>query len=186
MLLSEAVQGRRERVQIFATDISNNALKVARAGLYSPVISADVSPERLRRFFVREGDGYRVVKSLREMVVFASQDIKGDPPFSRVDLVSCRNLLIYLTPTAQKNILAKIHFALRPGGFLFLGNSETPSRGTAPFEPISTKWRIYRRRRRRFAPRWPTLGGPAALRFTRPKPARANASRPVIASCWPR
>jgi two-component system, chemotaxis family, CheB/CheR fusion protein len=145
MLLSEAVQGRRERVQIFATDISNNALKVARAGLYSPVISADVSQERLRRFFVREGDGYRVVKSLREMVVFASQDIKGDPPFSRVDLVSCRNLLIYLTPTAQKNILAKIHFALRPGGFLFLGNSETPSRGTAPFEPISTKWRIYRR-----------------------------------------
>ncbi len=145
MLLSEAVQGRRERVQLFATDISNNALKVARAGLYSPVISADVSQERLRRFFVRDGDGYRVVKSLREMVVFASQDIKGDPPFSRVDLVSCRNLLIYLTPTAQKNILAKIHFALRPGGFLFLGNSETPSRGTAPFEPISTKWRIYRR-----------------------------------------
>jgi two-component system, chemotaxis family, CheB/CheR fusion protein len=145
MMLSEAVDGRRERVQLFATDISNNALKVARAGLYPEVISADVSPERLRRFFVRDGDGYRVIKPLREMVVFASQDIKGDPPFSRVDLVSCRNLLIYLTPEAQKNILAKIHFALRRGGYLFLGNSETPSRGTAPFDPISTKWRIYRR-----------------------------------------
>jgi two-component system CheB/CheR fusion protein len=145
MLLSEAVDGRRERVQLFATDISNNALKVARAGLYQEVISADVSPERLRRFFVREGEGYRVIKLLREMVVFASQDINGHPPFSRVDLVSCRNLLIYLTPAAQKNILAKIHFALRQGGYLFLGNSETPSRGTAPFDPISTKWRIYRR-----------------------------------------
>jgi two-component system CheB/CheR fusion protein len=145
MLLSEAVHGRRERVQIFATDISNNALKAARAGLYPEVISADVSQERLRRFFMRDGDGYRVVKSLREMVVFASQDINGDPPFSRVDLVSCRNLLIYLTPTAQKNILAKVHFALRPGGYLFLGNSETPSRGNAPFDAISTKWRIYRR-----------------------------------------
>jgi two-component system, chemotaxis family, CheB/CheR fusion protein len=145
MLLSEAVAGRRDRVQLFATDISNNALKVARTGVYSEVISADVSPERLRRFFVRDGNGYRVIKPLREMVVFASQDIKGDPPFSRVDLVSCRNLLIYLTPTAQKNILAKIHFALRPGGYLFLGNSETPCRGNAPFDPISTKWRIYRR-----------------------------------------
>jgi two-component system, chemotaxis family, CheB/CheR fusion protein len=145
MLLNEAVDGRRDRVQLFATDISNNALKVARAGLYPEVISADVSPERLRRFFVRDGNGYRVIKPLRDTVVFASQDIKGDPPFSKVDLVSCRNLLIYLTPAAQKNILAKIHFALRPGGYLFLGNSETPSRGTAPFDPISTKWRIYRR-----------------------------------------
>jgi two-component system CheB/CheR fusion protein len=112
-------------VQIFATDISESALRRARAGVYPLSIESDVSPDRLRRFFVREENGYRIVKSIRDVCIFARQDLAADPPFSNLDLISCRNLLIYLEPPLQKTILPLFHYSLKPGGFLLLGASET-------------------------------------------------------------
>jgi two-component system, chemotaxis family, CheB/CheR fusion protein len=112
-------------VQIFATDIDEPALTTARAGFYTLNDAADVSPERLRRFFLKENDGYRIRHDLREMILFANQNVMKDPPFSRLDVVTCRNLLIYLNATAQERVMETFHFALNPGGFLFLGNSES-------------------------------------------------------------
>ena len=113
----------------------------------------DVSPERLRRFFVEEEGGYRVIKPLREMVVFARQNLISDPPFSRMDLISCRNLLIYLEPSVQKKAMPTFHYALKPEGFLFLGASESIGSFTDLFEPADKKHKIYvkkLRRHRRF------------------------------------
>ena len=134
------------RLQIFATDVDEQALDVARRGIYPEGISADVSPERLARFFTRVHDSaWQVSKQLRETVTFAAQNLLTDPPFSKMDLISCRNVLIYLEPETQKQIIALLHFALKEGGSLFLGPSETVGRQTDLFEPISKKWRIYRR-----------------------------------------
>ena len=102
-----------------------HAIEKAREGVYPANIAADVSPERLDRFFVKDERGYRVAKSIREMVIFAPQNIIMDPPFTKLDLLSCRNLLIYLTPELQKKLLPLFHYSLNPGGILFLGNSET-------------------------------------------------------------
>jgi two-component system CheB/CheR fusion protein len=133
-------------VQIFATDADEDALDVARQAVYPETIGADVSPERLARFFTRITDtSYQVSKQLREAVTFAKQNILADAPFSKLDLVVCRNLLIYLDPEAQKKLVSLLHFALADGGYLFLGPSETIGRNIDLFEPISTKWRIYRR-----------------------------------------
>jgi two-component system, chemotaxis family, CheB/CheR fusion protein len=115
---------RLRRLQVFATDLNEALLDKARHGLYSKSLAQDVSPERLRRFFVEEEGGYRIVKPLREMVVFAGQNLITDPPFSRMDLISCRNLLIYLEPSLQKKVLPAFHYALKPEGFLLLGASE--------------------------------------------------------------
>ena len=112
-------------IQLFATDIDETAIAIAREGLYSLNDAADVSPERLRRFFVKEGESYRVRKELREMILFAHHNLIKDPPFSHLDLVSCRNLLIYLNRGAQKRVMEVIHFALNADGFLFLGSSES-------------------------------------------------------------
>ena len=117
-------------LQVFASDIDKHALDYARHGRYPASIEADVSRERLDRFFLR-GDGadyYRVNKPLREAVVFADQNLISDPPFSKLDLICCRNLLIYLKPEIQEKIIAMFHFALVEGGYLFLGNSETIGR----------------------------------------------------------
>lgn len=133
-------------VRIFATDADEDALEVARAAKYPENISADVSRERLQRFFMRVSDSsFQVSKQLRETVTFARQNLIGDPPFSKLDLVVCRNLLIYLEPEAQKRILQLLHFALNDTGVLYLGPSETIGRNADLFEPISAKWRIYRR-----------------------------------------
>ncbi len=137
---------RAPRLQIFATDLNETLLDKARAGLYSRGIAEDLSPERVRRFFAEEDGGYRVVKSLREMVVFARQNVARDPPFSRMDLVSCRNLLIYLEPALQQKALPMFHYALNPGGFLFLGASESVGRFTELFEPIDKKHKIFARK----------------------------------------
>jgi two-component system, chemotaxis family, CheB/CheR fusion protein len=118
--------GRPRDVKIFATDIDRDALEFAGAGIYPDSIAADVSPERLSHFFVQRGDSYQVARFLRQRVVFANHDVTRDPPFSRVSLITCRNLLIYFTPALQAQILSGFRFALRPGGFLFLGSSETP------------------------------------------------------------
>jgi two-component system CheB/CheR fusion protein len=134
------------RVQIFATDVDEDALEVARQGLYSDSIANDVSPERLARFFVRVDEHtYQITKPLRETVIFASQNLINDAPFTKLDLISCRNLLIYLEPEVQKKVITLFHFSLNEEGFLFLGSSETTGRQIDLFEPVSKKWRIYRR-----------------------------------------
>jgi two-component system CheB/CheR fusion protein len=112
-----AVEQTIPSLQIFATDISESALRRARAGVYPLAIEEDVSAERLRRFFVREEGCYRIVKNIRDVCVFARQDVSADPPFSNLDLISCRNLLIYLEPSLQKAILPLFHYALKPDGF---------------------------------------------------------------------
>src|SRR6185312_7484635 len=133
---SAASHARARKLQIFATDLNEALLEKARAGLYSSHLAQDISPERLRRFFVEETGGYRVAKELRQCVVFARQNVLNDPPFSRMDLVSCRNLMIYLEPDLQKKIVPMFHYALNPNGVLFLGASESISGFTDLFEPI--------------------------------------------------
>lgn len=132
-------------VQIFASDIDQEALERARAGVYPDSIAGDVSPERLKRFFVSEEQSYCVGKQLRESVVFAVQNLITDPPFSKLDLICCRNLLIYLQADVQQKVLSLFHFALNETGYLFLGPSETIGAQTDMFEPVSKKWRIFRR-----------------------------------------
>ncbi len=134
---------RARSLQIFATDLNEALLAKARHGLYAKSLAEDLTPERLRRFFVEEDGGYRVTKSLREMVVFARQNLISDPPFSRMDLISCRNLLIYLEPSLQKKALPTFHYALKPSGFLLLGASESIGTFTDLFEPVDKKHKIY-------------------------------------------
>jgi two-component system, chemotaxis family, CheB/CheR fusion protein len=145
MAFSEAAEktpGARS-LQIFATDLNASLLDKARRGLYAKSVADDISPQRLRRFFVEEDGGYRIIKPLREMVVFARQNLIADPPFSRLDLVSCRNLLIYLEPSLQKKAIPTFHYALKPGGFLLLGASESISGYGDLFEPVDKKHKIY-------------------------------------------
>jgi two-component system CheB/CheR fusion protein len=135
---------RNIKLQVFASDVDPDAVVRAREGLYQNAIEADVSPERLARFFSKEGSNYRVLPELRAAVVFTVQDVLADPPFSRLDLVSCRNLLIYLRPEAQAKIVSLFHFALREGGILLLGNAETVGSVEGRFEPISKQEHIFR------------------------------------------
>jgi two-component system, chemotaxis family, CheB/CheR fusion protein len=135
---------REFKVQIFSTDLDEDAIATARAGVYPPNIAQDVSPERLHRFFVREEGAYRVKKEIREMVVFAIQNVIKDPPFTRLDLLSCRNLLIYFEPELQYRLLASFHYALKPGGALFLSPSESIGKHADLFAAQSTKWKLYR------------------------------------------
>ncbi len=146
MLFREAVVAAKSNVklQVFASDVDADAVAAARDGLYPHTISADVSPERLSRFFSHEDHGYRVSPELRTAVVFTVQDVLADPPFSRLDLVSCRNLLIYLGPEAQTKVIDLFHFALRKGGILLLGNAETIGTAEGQFEIVSKAERIYR------------------------------------------
>ena len=133
------------RIQVFATDLDRGALDQARAGIYPESIAADVSPERLSRFFVRNEHQYVVGQMLREAVVFAEHNLLVDPPFGRLDLISCRNLLIYLEGTTQQRVFDVFHFALKPGRFLCLGNSESVGPGTDLFEPIVKRSKVFRR-----------------------------------------
>ncbi|AWN41188.1 methyltransferase [Methylobacterium durans] len=133
------------QVQIFATDIDGRALAAARVGRYTETIAQTMSRERLARWFVREGNTYCVVKELREMCIFSQHSVIKDAPFSRLDLVSCRNLLIYLNNDLQNRVIPLFHFALRPGGYLFLGNSENVTRHNKIFVPADRRYRIFRR-----------------------------------------
>ena len=144
MLEAIAAGKRNIKLQVFASDVDEDAVALAREGRYPESIAADVSPVRLARFFTQEDHSYRVVPELRGTVVFTAQDVLADPPFSRLDLISCRNLLIYLRPEAQEKVLLLFHFALREGGVLMLGSSETVGSLDDRFEPISKKQRIYR------------------------------------------
>lgn len=145
--LSEAIAHRRggPKVQIFATDIDDRAINSARAGRFRGPLPG-VSPERLERWFVQDGDYYVVVKPIREMIVFSPHSAIKDPPFSRVDLISCRNLLIYLNSELQEQVLRTFHYALRSGGVLMLGPSESLGRSTTMFSVLDKKHRLYVRR----------------------------------------
>ncbi|MBF0270349.1 MAG: response regulator [Alphaproteobacteria bacterium] len=146
MLIQEQIEAQNSNVklQVFASDVDEDAVITAREGLYPESIEADVSPDRLARFFIKEGNGYRVAPDLRSSVVFTVQDVLADPPFSRLDMISCRNLLIYLSPEAQAKVISLFHFALVKGGLLLLGNSETIGNNTDRFEVISKTERLYR------------------------------------------
>jgi two-component system CheB/CheR fusion protein len=133
-------------LQIFATDLDSDAIERARAGVFPLNIAADLSPERLVRYFAQTEHGYTVGKPIREMVIFAPQNVIMDPPFPRIDILSCRNLLIYMTPELQKKILPLFHYSLNPGGILFLGSAETIGGFGDLFEPLDAKSRLYRRR----------------------------------------
>ena len=134
------------RIQIFATDVSDGAIEQARTGAFPLSIASDVSAERLKRFFTKTEGGFRVAKLLRDMCVFARHDLTRDPPFSRLDLVVCRNVLIYLDLPLQKRLVSTFHYALKPRGFLMLGPAETPGPGPAGiFHVVDKKWRIFRK-----------------------------------------
>ncbi|HEV2442483.1 MAG TPA: chemotaxis protein CheB [Steroidobacteraceae bacterium] len=135
-----------EAIQIFGTDVSEAAIESARAGNYLDTIAQEVSAERLARFFVKVDDHYRIAKSIRDLCIFARQDVTRDPPFSRLDLVSCRNLLIYLDATVQRRVMQVFHYSLRPHGFLMLGPSESVGQATELFELTDKYHRIYARK----------------------------------------
>jgi two-component system CheB/CheR fusion protein len=143
--LEETGGEARYSLRIFATDLDQDAIDRARQGCYPPNIAADVSPQRLRRFFTEEPDGYRIKKNIREMVTFAPQNVIMDAPFTRLDILSCRNLLIYFGAPAQSRLLPLFHYALNPGGVLLLGSAETTSGYRSLFSPVDNKSRIYRR-----------------------------------------
>ena len=143
--LAEVDGGQAVRIplQVFAADLNDQGLATARAGLYAKTIAQDVSPERLRRFFVETEGGYQITKQIRDMCVFARQNVLTDPPFSRMDLISCRNLLIYMEPVLQQRIVPLFHFALKPDGFLWLGSSESIGTFSHLFQAKDAKHRIY-------------------------------------------
>jgi two-component system, chemotaxis family, CheB/CheR fusion protein len=147
ILFQEAIERARlsTRLCIFASDVDPVEIARAREGFYPAAIAADVTPERLARYFVKEGEGYRIGARIRANVVFSIQNLLVDPPFSRLDFVSCRNLLIYLKPAAQAKILSVFAFALRKGGYLLLGSSETIGEGEGAFKTVSKAARIFRR-----------------------------------------
>ncbi len=148
MLIREYLDERKRdaNVLIFATDIDEVAIAQARSGLYGDDIEADVGAERLNSFFIRNEGRWQVTKQLREMIVFAHHSLIKDPPFSRLDLLVCRNFLIYLNPDMQKRLIALFHQVLKPGGVLFLGGAETVGRGSELFSTIDKKWRVFERR----------------------------------------
>ncbi len=148
MLAHEVKQasGSHQEVQVFATDLDERALSAARRGIYPGNIADEVGPERLERFFERVGRRYRVTKELRQLVVFSPHNLIVDPPFSRIDLISCRNLLIYLSAPLQKKLMSVFHYALREGGYLFLGSSEASSGHPELFRVVDGRSRIAQRK----------------------------------------
>jgi two-component system CheB/CheR fusion protein len=150
ILLVERIEALKQSytVQIFATDIDSHAIATARAGLYPASIAADLSPERLARFFTAEADGsaYRIHKNIRDLLVFSEQDVIKDPPFSKLDLITCRNLLIYLGSELQRKLIPLFHYALKPDGWLFLGTSEGIGEFDMLFSVLDRKAKLYQRR----------------------------------------
>jgi len=154
ILLQECMAelNRTFKVQIFGTDLDNDAIQTARAGLYPASIAGDMSPQRLKRYFMKEEDNtYRISKDIREMVVFAFQNVIKDPPFTKIDLLSCRNLLIYLDADLQRRLLPIFHYALRPNGLLFLGTSESVGSFLDLFSLLDKKWKIFKRKESSFS-----------------------------------
>ena len=186
--LLESIGDKRAEipVQIFATDISGAAIEKARAGVYPNSIEQEVSAERLRRFFVQVDRGYQIKKMVREMCVFARQNAVKDPPFSRLDLISCRNVMIYLGPALQKKLLLIFHYALKPDGLLMLGPSETIGGSSDLFVLADKKEKIYSKKPGRFLP----MVAPPATERPREQPPRGPAAGrsgeelPVVSSLY--
>lgn len=168
------------RLQIFATDIDATAIAKAREGVYTLNDAADVSPERLRRFFTLEGENFRIRQEIRESVLFANHNVLRDPPFSRLDLVTCRNILIYLDHAAQKRVLETLHFALNSGGYLFLGTSESIDGANSLYIPVNREHRIFQRNAVAGRP-YPVSGSPSTLplhdKSIPPSPASDSVNR---------
>ena len=162
ILLQEQMETLKQhfKIHVFATDIDSRAVEQARAGVYPASIAADVSPERLARFFAQEPDGsaYRIRKGIRDMLIFSEQNVIKDPPFSKLDLISCRNLLIYLGGELQKKLVPLFHYALNPDGFLFLGTSETVGDFAHLFATLDRKLKVYQRKANDPGERRPPLG----------------------------
>jgi len=175
ILLLEALGDRaaRTKIQIFGTDVQERAVAHARAGIYSQAGVLGVSPARLKRFFVKADRDYQIQEFVRDLCVFAHQDLARDPPFSRLDLVSCRNALIYMGPALQRRVLSLFQYALKPGGFLFLGDSESIADQSDAFEADDARHRIFVRRQ-----------GPGAFRevHAHTAPARELAAKALIAA----
>lgn len=147
ILVSEYIESQPRvefNIKIFASDIDQDALNTAIKGCYNAESLKEMSAERLNKYFLKEGDNYQVIPAIRKMVVFARQDVIKDPPFSKIDLLSCRNMLIYMNHNLQKTILRKLHFSLNEDGFLFLGPSESPAILTDYFKEIDRKWKLYK------------------------------------------
>jgi two-component system, chemotaxis family, CheB/CheR fusion protein len=150
ILLQEQMEKRKKtfNLQLFATDIDSRAITQARKGLYPASISADVSPKRLARFFTKQatGDAYRINKGIRDLLVFSEQDVIKDPPFSKLDLISCRNMLIYMNSELHKKLIPMFHYVLNPGGMLFLGTSETIGNNVQLFSTLDSHSKLYQRK----------------------------------------
>lgn len=148
--LREAIESfhsyRNITVQIFASDLDSRAIEKARRGIYNEGIAASVSSERLDKYFTKSGNIFKINADIREMVVFAVQDVISDPPFTKVDLISCRNLLIYHEQELQKKLLSVFHYSLKPEGLLILGNSETTGSQSILFDPVNSRFRVFRKR----------------------------------------
>jgi len=142
-----AESNQKINVKIFATDVHRASIDHASAGIYSAESLSQISQDRLQRYFTRNGEQYQVISDLRQMIVFAHHNVLRDAPFTKLDLISCRNLLIYFQPQSQKKTVSFFHFALRTGGILFLGPSESPAELSDEFETIDSRWKIYRKRR---------------------------------------
>jgi two-component system CheB/CheR fusion protein len=185
MLFREAIEacGKTIKLQILASDIDGDAVAFAREGLYPPAIDAEVSPDRLARFFVKEERGRRVASELRDAVVFTVQDLLADPPFSRLDFVSCRNLLTYLGPEAQAKAMDLFHFALREGGLLLLGGAETVGETHGRFTAVSSAERVFRHTARGRPGDFRFLGGEGARLPARWAPGTMSRRRSLADLC---
>ncbi len=171
-------------LQVFATDLDRDAVDKARQGSFPANIAADVSSERLKRFFFKEEQGYRVGKEIREMVIFATQNVAMDPPFTKLDILSCRNLLIYLAPELQKKLLHLFHYSLSPGGILFLGSAESVGSFANVFSPLGGKYRLYRRLESTLPEEpvaFPASFAPARPDMEQPRPLKPAASLQSLA-----
>ncbi|OYY91803.1 MAG: histidine kinase [Sphingomonas sp. 28-66-16] len=179
ILFQEAIAAAKRTIKlcVFASDLDADAVAVAREGQYPAAIAKNVSAARLARWFAHDEHGYRVLRDLRDLVVFTVQDVLADPPFSKLDVISCRNLLIYLGTEAQARVIALFHFALKRGGILLLGNAETIGQADGQFEPVAKPERIFRQigRSRAGALHFP-IGGGATMR----SPAGANNNRTSV------
>ena len=169
---------RKQALQIFATDLSREAIAQARQGFYPANIAADLTPERLRRFFLKDDHGYRVTKEIREMIIFAPQNLMMDPPFTKLDLLTCRNLLIYFTPELQKKIIPLFHYTLKPDGVLVLGTAESVGGFADLFAPLRDKSRIYRRQGTGL--RRGEIAFPSVFLAPHANPPMADSSRPLL------
>ena len=158
-------------IQVFGTDLSESAIQRARAGVYKENIEADVTPARLRRFFYKADGGYQIKKTIRDLCIFSTQNVFNDPPFSRMDLVSCRNVMIYLSQSLQKRVVPIFHYALNPTGFLMLGSTEgLLGAGSELFEMTDKKQKIFRKR---------LVSGPVAFGFSVGKPEHGPSETPT-------